>query len=282
MALDTLVESSQRSIRAGSKSFSLASTLLRKESREAAFLLYHWCRYCDDQIDSHAETENRIERFRELASKTSRAIKQDVAGLEPPFLALAEVSERHALDEGIIFDFLAGLKTDTENPRFQNFEQLERYCYGVAGTVGRMMAQIFGCSDPALLKRAESLGKAMQITNICRDIADDAKLGRVYLPQELLAEEGLDQLNFLEAENKEKLFRVVERLLGIATLWYQQADAGIAQLDRSVSIGVRSARLVYAEIGHEILRRGPLEITGKRVVVSKMKKLFLVLRAVFS
>ena len=149
----------------------------------------------------------------------------------------------------------------------------------VAGSVGAMMAVLMGVRDAAALARATDLGVAMQLTNIARDVGEDARAGRVYLPLAWLAEAGLDADRFLAAPRHDAaLASVVGRLVAAADTLYARADAGIAALPRDCRPAIRAARLIYAEIGREVVRAGCDSVT-RRAVVSKRRKLALAAQA---
>src|SRR5690606_33303900 len=192
------VEHGRRSIEKGSKSFRLASRLFEPRLRDDVWLLYAWCRHCDDEIDGQdhgfaladvdeAERRRRLARLRRL---TQQALGGEPVE-NPAFAAFARVARHHRIDPNWPLELLDGFAMDVDAARYACIEDTLRYCWGVAGTVGVMMAQIMGASTPETLRRAQDLGLAFQLTNIVRDIVEDAGAGRVYLPADWLAEAGV-------------------------------------------------------------------------------------------
>jgi phytoene synthase len=147
------------------------------------------------------------------------------------------------------------------------------YCYRVAGVVGLMLCHVFGLSDARARKNAAHLGMAMQLTNICRDVSEDAERDRRYLPADIIVACGS------EARGRELVRRAVERLLSLAEQYYRSADAGFHALPWRAALAARAARRVYAAIGHELAARGFDALAG-RVAVPLWKKLALVASAV--
>jgi phytoene synthase len=174
---------------------------------------------------------------------------------------------------------LEGFLWDTQQRRCETLADVEAYAARVAATVGAMMALVMEVHDADALARACDLGVAMQLTNIARDVGEDARAGRLYLPRQWLIEVGIDPEAWLrEPRFSPAIATVIERLLGAADTLYQRAEHGIAALPRDCRPAIRAARLVYAEIGEQ-LRRDGLDSVNRRVVVSKQRKLALMARA---
>ena len=149
----------------------------------------------------------------------------------------------------------------------------------MAAAVGGMMTVVMGGRSPDTYARAFDLGVAMQLTNIARDVGEDARMGRIYLPADWLLQEGVDRDRFLAApEFSPGLGRVIARVLHTADRLYARADAGVSRLPRSCRPAIRAARLIYCDIGHQLRRRG-LDSISRRTVVSRGRKLALVLTA---
>jgi len=263
-----------------SKSFALASRLLPKAMRDDAALLYAYCRRADDAVDGIAlpEARRRLDAlFEELRSIYAGELQR-----EPLAAAFQELVHRRGIPEEHPRDLLLGMQSDLGSVRMQTLDDVLLYSYRVAGVVGLMMCTMLDIEDRRATKNAVHLGIAMQLTNICRDVREDLELGRVYLPAEVLVVSG--GAGFGEAPDRSArytrpLARSVERLLSLADRYYRSADRGIAALPFRAALAVRTARLVYAEIGTEIARRGYRVLEG-RAVVSPLRKLGLVLRAV--
>jgi phytoene synthase len=183
---------------------------------------------------------------------------------------------RHLLDA-----LLDGFAWDGHERRYETMEDLHGYAARVAGSVGAMMCWIMGPQQAVTLARACELGVAMQLTNIARDVGEDARIGRVYLPLQWLRDEGIDPDTWLLSPTcTPALQRVVERVLQEADSLYKQSTAGIAHLPRDCRSAIMSANLIYAEIGHQ-LRRSGMDPVNQRSVVSGKRKLWLLARAWF-
>jgi 15-cis-phytoene synthase len=260
----------------GSKSFALASKLLPPRVREPAAALYAFCRVADDAVDDAgadargalAELEGRLDRM--------------VAGApidHPVDRALSRVMAEHGLPRGPIDALLEGFAWDVEGRSYETLEDLYGYGARVAGTVGVAMTILMGPRAPLTLARACDLGVAMQLTNIARDVGEDARNGRLYLPRAELRKRGIDPAAFLaQPAPSEALVEVVRTLLDAADALYRRADAGIALLPRDCRLPIRAARLVYSDI-HRSIRRNGFDTVTQRAFVTKPRKLLLVARA---
>ena len=262
-------------MRGGSKTFFAASLLLPSRVRTPASALYAFCRLADDAVDLG---DNPLTAMRDLQERLDgiyagrpRAITAD--------RALAVVVHRFAIPRTLLDALLDGFVWDTSGRRYETLEDVQAYGARVAGTVGAMMALVMGARDDAALARACELGVAMQLTNIARDVGEDARNGRLYLPRRWLREAGVDPDAWLAAPSFDAAIgRVVQRLLDAADDLYQRAEAGIVALPRDCRPAISAARLVYAEIGRQLEQSG-LDSVSQRAVVSRQRKLALIARA---
>lgn len=266
-------------LRTGSRTFFAASHLLPQRVREPATALYAFCRLADDAVDLDAgEDRSRRAVLRRLEDRLDRAYRGTPLPL-PADRAFAETVARFDIPRAIPAALLEGLAWDAEGRRYATLADLHAYAARVAGTVGVMMALVMGVREPAALARACDLGAAMQLTNIARDIGEDARAGRLYLPLEWLAEAGIDADAFLaDPRFTPALGAVAARLLAEASRLYRAGAAGIAALPLSCRTGIRAAGLLYAEIGREVNRRG-CDSVSARAVVPGARKLALLVRA---
>jgi 15-cis-phytoene synthase len=253
-----------------SKSFSMAGRLLPAWCRDDAATLYAWCRRCDDAVDVPSASETRAAAVRRLRAELD-AIEAGAPQSDPVLAGFQDVARRHAIPLVHARELVDGMEMDVGPVRYRTFAELLVYCYRVAGTVGLMMAHIMNVRDEAALRRAADLGIAMQLTNICRDVAEDEKRDRVYLPEELLRAEGA-------VEPDRRAATAVRELLGRADVLYRSGDAGLAWLPPRCALAIRAARLIYADIGRQLARVG-FDVRAGRAVVSRGRKLWLVLRA---
>lgn len=264
-------------IKAGSKSFSAAALLLDRTARESAHMLYAWCRHCDDLIDSQHlgfATGRRYEPAQNTLESLERETRRALAGEpveHPAFVALQRVVQRHEIPDRYPLELLQGFAMDVDVRGYERFEDTLLYCYHVAGVVGVMMAYVMGVKGGDALLRAADLGIAFQLTNIARDVMDDARVGRIYLPAEWMAEAGVPPDGILEVEHRPAVFAVVRRLLAAADRYYDSAAEGLPQLGWRAAWGIAAARHVYREIGRLLIRRGPAAL-GARAIVGRGRK----------
>ena len=265
----------REALRVGSRSFFAASRLLPSSVRDSATILYAFCREADDAVDVsggglHALAVLR-ERLDQIYAGTPQANATD--------RALAVVVAQHALPRILLDALIEGFQWDVEGRSYETLEDLHAYAARVAGTIGAMMAVLMGVRDPDALARACELGVAMQLTNIARDVGDDARAGRLYLPQEWLRDAGVDPCALLtESQIGEPVRAMIRSLLDVADLLYDRVGAGVAVLPSSCRAGINAARYIYSEIGQEIRRAG-FDSVSRRAVVPGSRKLWLLIRA---
>ena len=279
----TALEQCRWMIKKGSKSFSLAARLFDPEIRDAAFFLYGWCRYCDDQVDQAGKTESPEE-----LAKRVKAFKDSTASAfsfapqrEPVFVALQYIAHRYGIPAHYALELIEGMAMDVRGTRYGTLKELLLYCYRVAGTVGLMMSHVMGLRDERALKYAADLGIAMQLTNIARDITEDAAMGRIYLPLSWLQEAGIRPEEIAAPEHRDKLAMLTLRLLREADRYYRSGDAGLWYLSLRSACAVATARHVYSEIGASLLRKGACA-WDQRTYVTGSLKLWVVVRGVLS
>lgn len=278
---DSTVANARRSIKAGSKSFGLAARLLPPAMSQDCVMLYAWCRHADDVIDGQdagfagagTDATPPAERLQALRDETHCAL----AGGSAPdvFAGLARVVSRHAIPHRHVDEMLDGFGMDVAGRRYETISDLLDYCYHVAGVVGVMMARIMGATDPGTLDRASDLGIAFQLTNIARDVIDDARIGRVYLPRALLRTQGLEGVDPDNRADRAALHRCALHLLDLAEDYYRSAAVGVAALDRRPAFAIAAAQAIYREIGVILRRRGP-DAWDRRISTTTAGKLRLI------
>ena len=265
-------------MRGGSKTFFAASLLLPSRVRDPARALYAFCRVADDETDQSADCAGAVAGLHQRLD----AIYQGRPGRDLADHALAAVVHAYDMPRPLLDALLEGFLWDAQGRQYETLSELRAYAARVAGTVGAMMTVLMGVRNEACLARACDLGVAMQLTNIARDVGEDARNGRLYLPRRWLRDAGIDPDAWLASPRFDPVLgSVVERLLAAADELYERADQGIGALPRDCRSSIRAARLVYAEIGHELRRRG-LDSVGARAVVGTSRKLSLVMRALMS
>jgi phytoene synthase len=261
--VDPVVANAKAIIEEGSKSFAAASKLFDLPTREKAFMLYAWCRHCDDQIDGQelgfGQQSPEPAAQRRILGELIAATEAAMAGAEtedPVFAAFQRVYHDCSIPRRFPLDLLQGFAMDVDNFVYESFDDTLLYCYHVAGVVGAMMATIMGVKDPAIINRAVDLGIAFQLTNISRDVMEDAADGRVYLPAAWLREAGAPTDPALFPGHEQQVFSVVKRMLAEADRYYSSSVFGIARLPFRCAWAIAAARSVYGAIGKVVLARG--------------------------
>lgn len=259
------------SIKQGSQSFYIASLLLPVDIREPAYAVYAFCRMADDLIDREAGGGDAI---RALGAMLDRIYGGHPG---PSFVerGFADVVSGFGIPRAVPEALIEGLAWDAAGRRYETLDDLAAYAVRVAGTVGFMMTLVMDRRDPHVLARACDLGVAMQLTNIARDIGEDAANGRLYMPLSWLRDGGIDPEAWLAAPCYQAGIRsVVERLLAEADRLYARSLSGIAALPGSCRIGINVARLLYRAIGRQIA--AGVDPVAERAVTSRPQKLKLV------
>ena len=261
------------SIQRHSRSFSFASRLLPAAKRADVEQLYAWCRWCDDGVDTAASPAAAAE-FVERASRDLRLIaaRGEPAAAESHWLAA--LVRKHDLSIEAAEALLAGMQSDLTPAASLCEADLMRYCFRVAGAVGVLMCPLLGLRERHFLPHAAALGMGMQLTNIARDVAEDWRRGRCYLPVEWT--DGLRPSGM--PPSAESVRSGVQRILAVADGYYDAGDSGIVALDRDARLAVRAASSIYRAIGTRI-RQWDFRVLDKRARVSAVGKVGLFSRA---
>jgi phytoene synthase len=280
----TLLAHATETINVGSKSFAAAARLFPAPTRRSVLMLYAWCRHCDDVIDGQRLGFGATAAAPAVAARALAALQEQTrlayAGqimADPAFAAFQEVALRHAIAPWCAFDHLAGFAMDVQQARYDTIDDTLRYCYHVAGVVGLMMAAIMGAQQAAVLDRACDLGIAFQLTNIARDLVDDAAVGRCYVPATWLREAGMAAHELAMPCHRDALARVAARLVDYAEPYYTSASAGIGALPLRSAWAIATAHHVYRQIGIDVNKRGP-RAWDQRVSTTRATKLWLLAR----
>jgi phytoene synthase len=259
-------------MRTGSKTFFAASRLLPSRVRASSIALYAFCRVADDLVDDGGMC------IQDAMALLHHRLDRIYAGQPLPHVedrALAIVVQKHQLPRALLDALLDGFAWDAQGRRYDTLEDLHDYGARVAGSVGAMMCWIMGVRHPQALARACELGVAMQLTNIARDVGEDARNGRLYLPRQWLQAAGMNPEAWLRnPQCTPELQTVVERLLAEADRLYARSTEGVAMLPRDCRSAILAARHIYAEIGQQ-LRRDGLDPVNRRAVVPTSRKLVL-------
>ena len=260
----------RRALNNGSRSFLAASHLLPPQVRHAATALYAFCREADDLVDLGDDQALALVRVTERVDQ----VYGSAALVNPADRALRAVVRHYELPRTLLDALIEGFAWDASGRHYQTLAEVEDYAARVAGTVGAMMSLLMGAREPSVVARACDLGVAMQLTNICRDVGEDARAGRCYLPLDWLAEAGVSPDNLLQPQSAAGVRHVVYRMLSRAEQLYQRADSGLAQLPVNCQRGIRMARHLYASIGDEIAA-ADYNVLHQRAFVPAQRKLLL-------
>jgi phytoene synthase len=265
-------------LKGGSRTFHAASKVLPRRVGDPAIALYAFCRLADDAVDLGDDRTAAVARLRERLDRAYRGQPMDRAADR----AFADVVARFSIPRELPEALLEGLAWDVEGRRYETLPELYAYAARVAGAVGAMMTLVMGQRTPEIVARACDLGVAMQLTNIARDVGEDARAGRLYLPLVWLREAGIDPDAWLaKPAFTSEIAVIVQRLLGTADALYGRATLGIRNLPLACRPGIYAARALYAEIGRE-LERGGLDSVSRRAVVSTDRKLKVLARTLVS
>lgn len=293
---EDLVKLSREQIEKGSKSFNFASFFFNEKERHGAWLLYSWCRFCDDEIDRAPNAAAALSAMERLERETRRLLRveidssiqgeqsslpkestalSDQTSLSPAgqtaFYGLGLVVKEFGIPTKYPLDLLRGFRMDVESREFETLAELDEYCYCVAGVVGLMMCHITGISESEALHHAVAMGSAMQLTNISRDVDQDWKMGRIYFPRQWLRELLIEPSEFGSPANRQKWPILAKRLLDQAERAYETGEAGLEFLSFRSALAVAIASRVYRQIGVKVRREGAQAWDERRYVPSVLK-----------
>lgn len=272
-----LVDHARTSIARGSKSFAAASRLFDKTTRERVWLLYAWCRACDDLADAQdhggalGDQSGPGERLAIIRARTEAGFAGLATG-DPAFDALGVLAAETGITRAMADDVIAGFALDAAEWRPRSEADLLRYCYHVAGAVGVMMAVVMGvsASDADTLDRACDLGLAFQLANIARDVPEDHAAGRCYIPADWLAAAGTSADDLLT--NRAATATLTTRLCAMQQDYEASARIGAARLPFRCRWAVLSAAGIYGAIARGVEREGA-QALDRRVTTSSIAKL---------
>ena len=251
------------------KSFYWASFFLPKKSRENAGILYSICRYFDDIADKSSEDKTKY------LEDTIKEIKNNKSNKVNIFL------QKNNIHQSIFIDLIEGLITDQRNTKIQNKDELIKYSYHVAGTVGLMMSKIIGVKHNMGARSAIDLGIGMQLTNIARDVYEDAKIKRIYLPANWITNISLNDLcatHALSLEQDEKIANAIHEIINLSEQFYKNGFAGLKYIPLSTRLAIFIAANVYRGIGIKI-KKNKKYIT-KRIYLTLLDKTLITMNSI--
>ncbi|HEX8639270.1 MAG TPA: phytoene/squalene synthase family protein [Pyrinomonadaceae bacterium] len=290
------------------KSFYFAARFLPAEKQKAVYPIYAFCRHIDDEIDeigagnetdAIAAVENwraaleevyfnaKRQRNGEAKQQIERQIKADENGLENQFqksksdernlvfTAWEDLLKKYKIPRNLPLELMRGVLQDTRVKRYETFDDLYVYCYRVASTVGLMSSEILGYSDAAALEYAEAMGIAMQLTNILRDVKEDAAMNRIYLPQEDLSRFDVSEKQIFANEFGENFIRMMKFQVERARDYYARGEKGIRLLEKDSRFTVLLASRIYSKILDEIEKQN-YNVFKRRAHTSKRQKMLAI------
>lgn len=269
---------SQAITRKSASNLALAFVILPKAQREGMSALYAWCREVDDLADEQAlPVDERRARLAAWRADVARACQHG----QPQFVVnreLQPVIDRHNLPFALFDELLRGVEMDLDIHRYQTFAELELYCYRVASVVGLLSIEIFTYTNPACRGYADSLGKALQLTNILRDVRTDAERGRIYLPLDELARFQVDPEEILRLQYSSRFRNLAVAMAERARYFYRRARQTLPPEDRRAMAAAELMGSVYWRLLRKLERR-EFNVFGPRPTrLSKSHKLWLVLQ----
>ena len=265
----------EKAARSGS-SFHYSFRLLDPPRRAAITALYAYCREVDDAVDEVADPD--IARVKLAWWRTEVDALFDGSPQHPVTTALLSVVRRYAITRDQLQTVIDGMQMDLETMRYVDFPALEVYCHRVAGVVGLMSAEIFGYTDPATLGYARDLGIAFQLTNIIRDVGEDARRGRIYLPQDDLGRFGIASADVLQARSSPAFVELMAFEVDRAQRWYDRALAQLPVADRRSQRAGLAMAAIYRTLLDEIARDG-YQVLDRRIALTPVRKLWIASRA---
>jgi len=257
-------------------SFHYSFRLLDPARRTAITALYAFCREVDDAVDEVADPD--IARVKLAWWRTEVDALFKGSPHHPVAMALLPVVRRYGLPEAHLQTVIDGMQMDLDTVRYLDFAGLELYCHRVAGVVGLMSAEIFGYADPATRGYARDLGVAFQLTNIIRDVGEDARRGRIYLPQDDLARFGVASSDLLRARSSPEFARLMAFEVDRARSWYDRALGQLPASDRRAQRAGLAMAAIYRTLLDEIARDG-YQVLDRRIALTPLRKLWIATRA---
>ena len=251
------------------KSFYWASFFLPRNSKIKAGILYSICRHFDDVADKHNKDQTTY------LKKSIEEIKKNKENKVNIFL------QKNKIDNAIFIDLIEGLILDQKKTVIQNKSELIQYSYHVAGTVGLMMSKIIGVEDKKAAQSAIDLGIGMQLTNIARDVHEDSKIERIYLPADWIPDISLKNLSNLHESNSqkdEKISNAIHKVISLSEKFYKNGFAGLKYIPISTRLGIFIAANVYRGIGIKI--KSKKKYLRDRVYLNLFEKSFITIKSI--
>ncbi|MFY8160577.1 MAG: phytoene/squalene synthase family protein [Candidatus Kapaibacteriota bacterium] len=264
------------------KSFYFANKLLPKDKREASYSVYTFCRYADNIVDNPRKRESFeiVNEINALKNELELAYKYGESE-HPALSAFVYYATKYKIPKEYPFDLLDGVMMDTTHNSYDNFDELYVFCYKVASVVGLMMTYVLGFKDDNALIYAEKMGIGMQLTNILRDIKEDKKNNRIYLPKSDLKEFNVSEEDIYNENFNDNFKKLIQYYIDKAESYYIDSYNGIPLLHKDARFSIITAGRIYAEILSNI-KENDFNPFGERVYVSKNKKYSIMLQEILN
>ncbi len=279
-AINQAYEHCRQITRQGSKTFYFGARFLPPSKRRAMWAVYNFCRLTDDMVDNAGSltVQEICARLVEWEAELLQSFEGQVQPVKPTMVAWLHTTQTFDLEAQPPLDLIKGVRMDLEKNRYDNFEELNLYCYRVASTVGLMASQVMGYSDPCALEHAVNLGIAMQLTNILRDVGEDAQVGRIYLPQDEMARFGYTEEELLRGEVNLRFIQLMQFQINRARRYYRQSMPGIEYLPEDCRLSITVAARLYSRI-LDVIERNNYDVFTRRAFVPKKEKMLGLVRA---
>ena len=279
--LSSSYEYCRRISRTRAKNFYYSFVLLSREQKNAMCAIYAFMRYCDDLSDEPGAAAAPIERWREdLTKALTKASTGQTASPSALWPAFQDAVERYRIPHAYFYEMIDGVLSDIEPRHIQTYDELYRYCYRVASVVGLTIIHIFGFEDPQALPLAEKCGIAFQLTNILRDVREDAERGRVYIPQEDLTRFGVTPEDLREGRNREAFARMMDFEAARARRYYDESRPLLNLIHKRSRSSLWALITIYSTLLDRI-RQSNYDVLARRIRLSTFEKSFIVLRAIW-
>ena len=258
---------------ASGSSFYYSFLFLPKAKRQAITALYAFCREVDDIADDCKDIS--VARIKLAWWRTEIAHLYAGKPQHPVSKALAEAIERYHLDEEHFLEIIDGMEMDLDQNRYADFKQLQLYCYRVASVVGLLSVQIFGFKDRKTLKYAHDLGMALQLTNIIRDVGEDARRNRIYLPLDELKKFGVTEAEILNSQSSDRTQALLEFQIERAETFYDRVLLELPSEDRKTQRTGLMMAAIYRTLLREIKADNPTQVLNARISLPPLRKFWL-------
>ncbi len=256
-------------------SFYYSFSLLPKHKREAIHAVYAFCRYTDDIVDEGGDETKKVILLRKWRMELGRTLRGQSSF--PLLNQLAATARRFNIPVDHFYDLIRGVEMDLSKQRYQNFDELKTYCYLVASSVGLMCRQIFGFRNESTRDYAINLGIALQLTNILRDVKDDAKRGRIYLPLEDMQRFGVTEQEILNNDYTQNFVDLMRFECNRAREYFDLARNALKDEDKHYFFAARIMWSIYAHILRRI-ERSNYDVFAQRISLPKPLKLLIAFR----